>query len=277
LNIKTYNSKYKNMTKINLSKTIKTLMVLSSFALLVPLASVNASTSTVYIYDNNYSPQTLTVPVGTTVTWINSGNSLHTVTSDTGMFNSGTLNSGSSYSLSMNIAGTYQYHCNFYGSNTSGMRGTIIVTADTNSTTDTLVGTVQSGPPIVINQITPVQTSAQADGTYANGWKWIFDITAPVNETTLMMKFSNWLNTSNSSTIPVSNNMRFYSTQSSNAYSQATAIPIGASNTYSSGMYLTGDLDTATNTRRVQITVEIKIPVGTTAGSYSTNYGIKTQ
>lgn len=265
------------MTKINLSKTIKTLMVLSSFALLVPLASVNASTSTVYIYDNNYSPQTLTVPVGTTVTWINSGNSLHTVTSDTGMFNSGTLNSGSSYSLSMNIAGTYQYHCNFYGSNTSGMRGTIIVTADTNSTTDTLVGTVQSGPPIVINQITPVQTSAQADGTYANGWKWIFDITAPVNETTLMMKFSNWLNTSNSSTIPVSNNMRFYSTQSSNAYSQATAIPIGASNTYSSGMYLTGDLDTATNTRRVQITVEIKIPVGTTAGSYSTNYGIKTQ
>lgn len=265
------------MNKINFAKTAKMLVVLSAFALLVPLAQIKAtSASTVYIYDNSYSPQTLTVPVGTTVTWINSGNSQHTVTSDSGSFSSGTLYYGSSYNVSFGTAGTYQYHCSYNG---SAMSGTIIVTdgGSSNSTTNSLTATVQASTPIVVNQITPVQTTASADGTYANGWKWIFDVTAPSNETTLMMKFSNWLNSSSSTTIPVSNNMRFYSTQSSNAYSESTAITIGSANAYSSGMYLTGDLDTVTSTRRVQITVQIKIPAGTTAGSYSTNYGIKTQ
>ncbi|KKP33028.1 MAG: hypothetical protein A2312_01210 [Candidatus Staskawiczbacteria bacterium RIFOXYB2_FULL_32_9] len=277
MNIKTYNSKYKKMNTINLIKKIKMLAFLSSFALLLPLASISAATSTVYVYDNNYSPQTLTVPVGTTIIWVNAGSSSHTVTSDTGLFSSGSLSPGSSFSLVLGTAGTYPYHCNFHGSNGSGQYGSIIVTDSSNSTTDTLVGTVQAGSPIVINQITPVQTSAKADGTYTNGWKWVFDITAPVNETTLMMKFSNWLSTNSSATIPVSNNMRFYSTQSSNAYSEATAVTIASSNTYSSGMYLTGDLDNVSSTRKVQITVQIKIPVGTTAGSYSTSYGIKTQ
>lgn len=263
------------MNKVNL---IKTLVVLSSFALIVPLMSVNAANPVnIYMYDNSFSPQTITVARGTTVTWINYGNNANTVTSNNGLFNSGTLIPGASYSLSLNTPGTYSYYSNMTGQT---MSGTITVSDDnndSNSTTDTLVGTVESGPAIVVNQITAVKTTASADGTYQNGWKWVFDVTVPANETTLMMKFSNWIKSGGSGTIPVSNNMRFYSTQSSNAYSQATAITVNSANTYSSGMYLTGDLDSASNTRRVQITVEIKIPVGTTAGSYSTSYGIKTQ
>lgn len=256
---------------------IKTVAILSSFALLVPFVPANAVIYYVSAGDSYFSPQTITVPVGSTVTWTNSGNMPHTVTSDTGLFNSGSLSPGSTYSVSFGVAGTYHYYCSFHGGvGGSGMSGTVIVGGG-GSTGNTLSGTVQSGPPLVVNQITPVKTTGSADGTYANGWEWVFDISAPQSETNLMMKFANWLNSGGSGTIPVASNMRFYSPQSSNAYNAGTAITITAANTYSSAMLLTGDLDASPNIRRLNITVQLKIPPGTTSGSYTTTYWIQTQ
>ena len=51
----------------------------------------SSSLPQVTIQDFTFKPSTLTVKAGTTVTWINSGPSAHTVTSDTMIFQSGDL------------------------------------------------------------------------------------------------------------------------------------------------------------------------------------------
>jgi hypothetical protein len=124
--------------------------------------------------------------------------------------------------------------------------------------------------------ITNVQTSAVANGTYESGWKWIFNVTVPENETVVKFKLSDW--TSTSGNIPVANNVRYYSSQSSNAFDASTAVTLTQSDVYpSADMILidTADLNTELEGRQIQIAIEVKIPAGNFNGSYSTTYGIK--
>lgn len=127
-----------------------------------------------------------------------------------------------------------------------------------------------------VTQISAVQTYATADNTFEHGWRWVFDVTVPDNETTLKMKFDNWFNGTNS--ILAQNNIRFYSSQSSNSNSVANAIIILDANTYSSVMNIdpAADLNSQSAGRQIQITVEARVPVGSAGGSYSTSYGIHT-
>lgn len=78
-----------------------------------------------------FSPKSLTVTAGTTVTWTNKEAITHTVTSDTGLFDSGDLTNGQTYQYTFSSAGTFAYHCKYH----SGMTGTIIVTSGTSGTT----------------------------------------------------------------------------------------------------------------------------------------------
>lgn len=60
-------------------------------------------------------PAKSTVKVGSTVTWTNNDQVAHTVTSDDGVsFNSGTLQSGKTFSYVANTVGSFPYHCNFH-------------------------------------------------------------------------------------------------------------------------------------------------------------------
>jgi len=87
------------------------------------------------------------------------------------------------------------------------------------------------------------------------------------------MKFADFVSGSNS--ISVGENIRFYSAQSSDALDADSAIIIEAANTYNSiGMTLESDLSIGTAGRQIDVTVEMRVPVGTTGGSYSTSYGI---
>jgi plastocyanin len=61
-----------------------------------------------------FSPETITVPVNTTVTWTNNDGMAHTVTSDTGLFDSGSFGAGGTYSFQFTAAGTYNYHCTLH-------------------------------------------------------------------------------------------------------------------------------------------------------------------
>jgi amicyanin len=77
-----------------------------------------------------FSPTTLTIKVGSTVTWTNMTPAPHTVTSDDGKsFDSGLSNpiapSGGTYSFTFKQAGTFSYHCQIH----PYMKATIIVTA----------------------------------------------------------------------------------------------------------------------------------------------------
>jgi plastocyanin len=58
-----------------------------------------------------FNPATLTIPVGTKVTWTNKDAATHTVTSDTGAFDSKDIANGASFSFTFSQAGTFAYHC----------------------------------------------------------------------------------------------------------------------------------------------------------------------
>lgn len=76
------------------------------------------------IQDFFFSPDNITIPVDTIVTWTNLGPLHHTATSDNGVFNSGLLAVGQKFSFTFTEAGTYKYHCAPH----PFMHGTIIVT-----------------------------------------------------------------------------------------------------------------------------------------------------
>jgi plastocyanin len=71
----------------------------------------------------SYNPASLTVSLGTKVTWINNESVTHTVTSDSSLFDSGDMIKGNSFTYTFNKAGTFGYHCKFH----PNMTGKIIV------------------------------------------------------------------------------------------------------------------------------------------------------
>jgi plastocyanin len=99
---------------------------LTTILLLIFLITLNSAesqpTGFISIRDFSFQPETLTVPVGTTVTWMNYEMPLagekyttdHTVTSDNGTFDSGTIASGGQFSHLFNRSGEYPYHDKFF-------------------------------------------------------------------------------------------------------------------------------------------------------------------
>jgi plastocyanin len=81
--------------------------------------------SAVSIIDFAFQPASVTVPVGATVTWTNNGMAPHTSTSSAGGWNSGTLNSGQSFSFTFSRAGSFSYICTIHPQ----MMGTVVVQA----------------------------------------------------------------------------------------------------------------------------------------------------
>lgn len=80
-------------------------------AIKAPPAPASQPAVTVTIDNFTYSPATLTVPRGTTVTWINHDDIPHTATSDHKVFASDALDTDESFSFQFKTPGTYPYHC----------------------------------------------------------------------------------------------------------------------------------------------------------------------
>jgi amicyanin len=66
---------------------------------------------TVEIRDMKYAPNTLTIAVGTKVTWINRDTMPHTVTDRNRSFASAALDAGESYSYTFAAPGEFTYSC----------------------------------------------------------------------------------------------------------------------------------------------------------------------
>ena len=77
----------------------------------------------VEIADLAFNPDTLTVPVGSTVTWENTDSLGHTSNSDDEVWDSGTLDPGDEFSFTFDEAGTFTYFCEIHPS----MTGSIVV------------------------------------------------------------------------------------------------------------------------------------------------------
>ena len=78
-------------------------------------ASEAAASPSVVIENFTFSPDTLTVPVGTEVTWENRDDIPHTVTSnDKTTFASTLLDTGDTFSFTFTTAGTFDYFCSVH-------------------------------------------------------------------------------------------------------------------------------------------------------------------
>jgi plastocyanin len=79
--------------------------------------------NTVVMMNTAFSPANLTVAKGTTVTWKNNDGFDHTSTSNTGVWDTGTIAGGASKTTNFPDAGTFDYHCAIH----AGMTGKITV------------------------------------------------------------------------------------------------------------------------------------------------------
>ncbi len=121
----------------------------------------------VTIADFMFSPGTITVHAGDTITWTNNGPSSHTATATNGSFDTGTLRKGASGSHTFTQAGSYTYFCKIH----PFMHGTIVVLAATTSAAPKPGSTpAKSSPPNRASTATttkPNEGSARSPATKA--------------------------------------------------------------------------------------------------------------
>jgi len=143
---------------------------------LLSLLSANAATFQVQVGAGGlkFTPQNVDIQVGDTVEWTWESND-HSATSGTagnpdGLFDSGILNRGATFSFTFTEAGVINYYCTPHGT-CCGMIGTVTVGQGTPTPTPTPTAT----PPVPLIERGPIKLSLT---TVASG------LTAPVDATT---------------------------------------------------------------------------------------------
>ena len=68
----------------------------------------------VMISNYAFNPSSLSVGLGDTVVWTNQDSVSHTITSDTGDFDSGSIAPGKTFSYTFNNGGSFGYHCSIH-------------------------------------------------------------------------------------------------------------------------------------------------------------------
>jgi plastocyanin len=103
-------------------------LLISSMAVALPLALAavlflhptraksenQASPLEVRVDNFTFGPDTLTVPVNSTVTWVNKDDIPHTVASTDGLFKSKALDTDDKYTYTFTKPGTYSYYCSIH-------------------------------------------------------------------------------------------------------------------------------------------------------------------
>jgi hypothetical protein len=152
------------------------------------------------------------------------------------------------------------YHYAIYAENSGA--------TENDQTEDAVFTTLPCG--ITVNPITMTKTKAKADNQYADGWQWEFNITVwNLAENSLKMKFDQW---SGAGVLAAADNMQY------SVDNGANWIDITANGAYPTiGADISAIDNDAAAGRQVKILVRMKVPFGTAAGYYSSNYGILTE
>jgi plastocyanin len=98
------------------------LTALGSFAL-ASLGRAAPAAPQFLMKDFMFTPMSVTVKAGDTVTWANKDDEPHTVVSDTGLFRSAALDTDETFSFKFDKPGTYHFTCSIH----PRMVGTIVV------------------------------------------------------------------------------------------------------------------------------------------------------
>ena len=121
-------------------------LVLSAIAAVVPSVTSADDATPVTIHEGGdptawgYTPTTITVSVGQTVTWTNAGAFPHDAAATDGSWKTDLLDPGASSSVTFNTPGTYTYICTPH----PWMQSTIVVTAAAQADTPTAVAPADS-------------------------------------------------------------------------------------------------------------------------------------
>lgn len=83
-------------------------------------AQAKTSAASVSVGDNFYSPTSVSVFAGETVTWRNNGQAQHSATANDGSFDTGIFGPGASRSETFSRTGTFSYYCTVHGLSQSG-------------------------------------------------------------------------------------------------------------------------------------------------------------
>jgi plastocyanin len=127
--------KNKNMIVLFLKIMILSIVVImtgctkSDNSVSPPVTGGTPGVNEVWMQSMAFNPITKTISAGTTITWTNKDNTTHTATSGVpnspdGLFNSGNLGNGSTFSFKFTTAGTFKYYCMIHG---AMMTATMIV------------------------------------------------------------------------------------------------------------------------------------------------------
>jgi len=88
-----------------------------------PIDAAPPDSGQIVIKDFMFTPMSLTVKAGSSVTWANKDDEPHNVVSDTGLFRSGAVDTDQSFTLRFDKPGTYHFTCSIH----PRMVGTIVV------------------------------------------------------------------------------------------------------------------------------------------------------
>jgi plastocyanin len=77
-------------------------------------ATALPSETTASIDNHTFKPDTITVPVGTTVVWKNDDDTVHTVVAVDGTFRSQALDTEDKFSFTFDKTGTFEYFCGLH-------------------------------------------------------------------------------------------------------------------------------------------------------------------
>jgi hypothetical protein len=124
---------------------------------------------TVDIKGFSFQPNSITVQVGTSVTWVNHDSVDHTITLDDGKFDSGNMKSGSEFKFAFSQPGTYSYHCAIHPS----MIGVVTVTSDQKDSMQSAAANKSAVQPTVSNA-----TGTSAPAAKQPGFEGIFAVSS---------------------------------------------------------------------------------------------------
>jgi plastocyanin len=102
------------LTRFHISLALCALAALSGAATLSSVTAWAADPTKVVIKDFMFSPMSVTVKAGATVTWVNRDDEPHTVVSDTGVFRSSGLDTDETFSYKFDKPGTYHITCSIH-------------------------------------------------------------------------------------------------------------------------------------------------------------------
>ena len=91
------------------------LIAVSTALIVKPIvAETGESANEVRVDNFTFGPPTLTVPVNSTVTWVNKDDIPHVIASNDGLFKSKALDTDQKYSYTFTKSGTYAYYCSIH-------------------------------------------------------------------------------------------------------------------------------------------------------------------